>query len=110
MILFGCLLAFAAALAPRVVLILAWIFSNRWDLVWNTWIWPLLGIIFLPYTTIMYLLVWSSTGIQGWDWMWIILGVILDVMKWGQIANNRRAIPGYPDSGMATTPPPAPAD
>ena len=110
MILFGCLLAFTAALAPRVVLILAWIFSNRWDLVWNTWIWPLLGIVFLPYTTIMYLLVWSPTGIQGFDWMWIILGVILDIMKWGQIANNRQGVPGYPQSETAATPPPAPAE
>ena len=110
MILFGCLLALTAAIAPRLVLILAWIFSNRWDLVWNTWIWPLLGIIFLPYTTIMYLLAWSPTGIQGWDWMWIGLGVLLDIMKWAQIANNRQGIPGYSESGTATTPPPAPAD
>ena len=57
MILLGCLLAFGAAVAPRVVLILAWIFSERWDAVWQgEWIWPLLGIIFLPYTTILFLL------------------------------------------------------
>ena len=57
MILFGCLLAFSAALAPRLVLILAWIFSDRWSKVWEgDFILPLLGIIFLPYTTIMYML------------------------------------------------------
>ena len=110
MLLFGCALAFIAAFAPRLVLILAWIFSNRWDVVWNTWIWPLLGIVFLPYTTIMYLLVWSPTGIQGWDWMWIILGVLLDAMKWGQIYNNRQGVPGYPSSTMTEVgPPPEPA-
>jgi len=94
----GCLLAFGAAFLPRVVLILAWIFGSRWDRVFDTWIWPLLGIIFLPYTTIMYLLVWSPTGLEGWDWMWIALGVLLDGMKWAQIANNRKGIPGYPES------------
>jgi hypothetical protein len=95
MLLFGCLLAFFAAFAPRVVLILAWIFSERWDLVWNNWFWPLAGIVFVPYTTIMYMLVWSPTGIQGWDWMWIGLGILLDVMKWGQIVNTRQGLPGY---------------
>jgi hypothetical protein len=106
-LLFGCTLAFGAALFPRVILLLAWLFSDRWQVAFQTWIWPLLGLIFLPYTTIMYLLVWKPTGIQGWDWMWILLGVMLDVMKWGQIANNRKGIPGYPQSqpsGTATTP------
>ena len=97
MILFGCLLAFTAAAAPRLVLILAWIFSPRWDLAFNNWIWPLLGIIFLPYTTIMYMLAWSpGIGIVGWDWMWILIGLLLDVWKWSAVAQNRKQVPGYP--------------
>ena len=94
MLLFGCLLAFAASLAPRLVLVLAWIFSDRWNVVWSNWVVPLLGIIFAPYTTIMYMLVWSPAGISGFDWMWLGLGVVLDVMKWGQVFNNRKGIPG----------------
>ena len=95
MLLFGCLLAFGAAVAPRLILILAWIFGSRWDRVWDgDWILPLLGIIALPYTTIMYLLVWSPAGISGFDWFWIGMGVLLDAMKWGQIARNRAGIPG----------------
>ncbi len=107
MLLFGCLLAFGAAVAPRVVLLLAWIFSDRWSRVWNgDWFVPLLGIVFLPYTTIMYMLSWTPTGIHGWDWMWIAMGVLLDIMKWAQIANSRKGIPGYPESQPAATPPP----
>ena len=99
MLLIGCLLAFTIAFAPRLMLILAWIFSERWDVVWSGgWFMPLLGIIFAPYTTVMYMLVWSPTGIVGWDWMWIGLGVLLDIMKWGQIANNRRGIPMYDET------------
>jgi len=99
-ILFGCLMGMAIAFAPRIMLILAWLFSARWDAVWGgNWLWPLLGIVFLPYTTVMFMLVWTPvTGIAGWDWMWIILGLMLDVMKWGQVANNRRSVPGYPES------------
>lgn len=96
MILLGCLLAFSAAVAPRVVLILAWIFSDRWPLVWEgNWIIPLLGIIFLPYTTIMYLLTVTVTPagllpLAGTDWLWILLGLFLDLMKWGQMLANRK--------------------
>ena len=94
----GCLLAFAAAFAPRLVLIFMWIFGWRIQAAFSSFIWPLLGIIFVPYTTIMYVLVWSfATGVSGWDWLWIGLGVMLDIMKWGQIANNRRAVPSYPE-------------
>ena len=96
MILFGCLLAFSAAVAPRLVLILAWIFSDRWPLVWQgDWIMPLLGIIFLPYTTIMYLLSvvvlpGGETTIEGFGWFWILMGLFLDFMKWSQMFANRK--------------------
>jgi uncharacterized membrane protein len=92
----GCLLAMLAAFAPRVVLIFMWIVGPRVNAAFDTFIVPLLGLIFLPYTTIFYVLVWSSvTGVYGWDWVWIGLGVVLDLMKWGLIGNNRREIPGY---------------
>lgn len=94
MILFGCLLAFSAAVAPRVILILAWIFSNRWPLVWQgDFLVPLLGIIFLPYTTIMYMLAYSvapPTGIDGIDWLWVLLGLFLDLWKYSQMWQNRQ--------------------
>ena len=104
-LLFGCIFAFALAAAPRVILVLAWIFSDRWQTVWQGNIFlPLLGIVFLPYTTVMYLLAWSPTGIAGWDWMWIGLGLFMDILKWAQIAANRKGIPGYPEGETTATP------
>ena len=44
----------------------------------------------------MYVLVYSPvTGVQGWDWVWVVLGLWLDLMKWSRIAENRKNIPGY---------------
>jgi hypothetical protein len=114
MILLGCLLAMGIAVAPRVVLILAWIFSARWPIVWgDAWIAPLLGIIFVPFTTVMYMLVWSVGGIEGWDWLWIALGLFIDVSHYAQGAANREQVPGYSTAaaamsgrGSTGTPPP----
>ena len=101
----GCLLAFAAAFAPRVVLVLMWIIGPRVNAAFDTFIVPLLGLIFLPYTTIMYVLVYSpATGVSGWDWIWVLMGVALDAMKWGQIYNKRKGVPGFP---AEDEPPPA---
>ena len=93
----GCLLAMTAAFAPRLVLLIMWLVGPRVNAAFDNFIVPLLGLIFLPYTTIMYVLVFTfGVGVTGWDWIWVLLGVALDVMKWGQIANKRKEIPGYP--------------
>ncbi len=92
----ACLLAMGFSVAPRLFLIIAWIFSDRWPLVWQgNWILPLLGIIFLPYTLIMYMLSYDilSGGVIGWGWLWVGLGVLLDIMKWGTIYERRQEIP-----------------
>ncbi len=95
----GCLLALGLAVAPRLFLILGWIFSDRWDIVWQgDWLVPLLGIVFLPFTTVMYMLVWSPGGIAGWDWLWILLGVMLDIMKWSSMIKYRRENEYYPET------------
>jgi hypothetical protein len=115
MILLGCLLVMGIAVAPRFVLVLAWIFSDRWPIVWgDAWIAPLLGIIFLPFTTVMYMLVWSAGGIEGWDWLWIGLGLFIDASNYAQGAINRKQVPGYSTAaaavsggGSAATPPAA---
>jgi hypothetical protein len=77
MLLLGCLLVVGFSIAPRAMLVLAWLFSDRWQVVWSgEWLWPLLGIIFVPYTTIMYVLVWDPAGFAGTDWLWIVLGLM----------------------------------
>jgi hypothetical protein len=104
----GCLLAMMAALAPRVVLAFMWIVGDRVNAAFDTFVVPLLGLIFAPYTTIMYVLVWNPVGgVKGWDWVWIALGVVLDLMKWGLIGNNRREIPGYDALGIESSEPAA---
>ncbi len=95
----GCLIAMLIGMAPRLAIIIMAIFGERFSAAFDSFIIPVLGWIFAPYTTIFYVLVWSPvTGVTGWDWVWIGLGVLLDIMKWGQIVNNRKGVPGYPEN------------
>ena len=95
----GCMIALLIGLAPRLVLISMAIFGERLALAYDSWIIPLLGFFFLPYTTIFYALVWNAgAGVSGWDWIFVGLGLLLDIGKWALIFNYRHEVPGYPDS------------
>ena len=84
----------------------------QWNMTFSTFILPCLGFLFLPFTTLMYVwLYWSTPGggIQGLDWLWLILAVVLDVATIGGagVANRNRIPAGYP--GAMTPAPAAPA-
>ena len=83
----GCLLVLLSAFAPRLVVVFAWIARPAYfDAVFDTWIFPLLGLLFLPFTTLMWLFLGAPPEeIQGFDWFWIVLAVLLDL---GHYASN----------------------
>jgi len=81
----GCLFLMMAGVFPRLGTILIWLarpayFTAAFG---NSILWPILGIIFLPFTTLMYVFIWSPTGaISGFDWVWLALAVIIDISHW----------------------------
>ena len=83
-------------LGPRFAILVWWLFRPVYfNAVFNTWIWPLLGLIFLPWTLLMYLIV-GSGGIVGFDWVWLGLALVADLASYGGGAyGNRDRIPGY---------------
>ena len=97
----GCLFIIFGSLFPRFGVLFIWLarpvyFTAAFG---NTLLWPILGIIFLPFTTLMYVLLWSSTGLTGFDWFWLALAVILDIGHMGGSAYaNRDKVPGYASS------------
>ena len=93
----GCLFAMVAAFFPRVALLFVWLFTPLVNRAFTTFLWPLLGIIFLPFTTLMYVLVYNPlVGVTGWGWFWVILGLVLDISSYTSSAyTNRNRMPGY---------------
>ena len=107
-----CLFAMMAGFFPRLATLLLWIARpNMVSNAFNGWLLPILGILFLPFTTLMYIILMQGVGgLTGLDWMWLILAVLLDVMHYSSTAySNRNQIPGYkaaPTTPPATPPPP----
>jgi hypothetical protein len=92
----GCLFVAFAGLFPRLGLLMVWIARpNQVDAAFNTWFWPLLGIIFLPFTTLMYVILYRGGGLHGFDWFWIGLAVLFDIGHTVSGYSQRRQVPGY---------------
>lgn len=93
----GCLFAIFAGAFPRLATLFIWLarpsyFNAAFG---GSWLLPVIGIIFLPFTTLMYVLLWSPAGLVGWDWFWLIIAVVLDVSHYvGTFYGGRDRIPG----------------
>jgi hypothetical protein len=92
-----CFFTILVFLGPRFAGIVWWIAQPaRWVGnigAFNSAIWPILGLIFLPWTTIMYVLV-APGGVVGWDWLWLGLTLVFDIgMYAGGGYGNREKMP-----------------
>ena len=69
-----------AALA-RVMLLIVWLATPLMGRAFGAaWLLPLLGFIFLPITTIVYVLIYvPGVGVAGWSWLLIALAVLFDL-------------------------------
>jgi hypothetical protein len=87
----GCLIALLGLLTPRVVMVLLWLFTNYLSRAFDTFIWPLLGFIFLPTTTLAYAVAQNSfDGLKGFGLVIFVLGVLIDFGLLGGGARSRR--------------------
>ena len=93
-----CFFVVLLTLGPRVGGIIWWLFQPaRWNLAFESALWPILGIIFLPWTTLFYMIVFPG-GVVGIDWLWIVLGVVADAASYAGGGWRRRDLSYYPES------------
>ena len=89
----GCLLALLAAISPRLVIFLLWVFTDRLTIAFRSGWEGVLGFIFLPYATLFYALVYApGKGLDAFGWVIVALGVLLDLssLSAGSRAGRRR--------------------
>jgi hypothetical protein len=86
-----CLFLSMVFLGPRFAFLLVWIFGDRVEHAFSTWVWPLLLLIFLPWTGLAYILMWSAVGgVSGWEWIVVALGFVADIASYSARAARQQ--------------------
>ncbi len=76
----ACLFGLIAAGAPRLGLLFVWMFTDLVTRAFDLLLLPLLGLIFLPWTTLMYVLVYDPfSGVTLLGALLVIFGFLLDL-------------------------------
>jgi hypothetical protein len=91
-----CFFSVLLFLGPRAAILIWYLVQPaRWALAFpQTWIWPLLGSLFLPWLTLMYVIVYPG-GIVGLDWLWLGLALAADIFSYGGGGYGNRRRLGY---------------
>ena len=71
---------FLGLVCPRLAMICLWIFTTYVTTGFKTWFMPVLGIIFLPITTLTYLaaMINNNHEITGWWAILLVAAIIVD--------------------------------
>jgi hypothetical protein len=83
----GCL----ALLAPRFAIILVVLFSDYIGRAYETTVWPFVGFLFLPVTTLAY--AWAintNESVEGIHLAVVVVAVLIDLGMFGGSAKRRR--------------------
>jgi hypothetical protein len=92
-----CLVATLLLIGPRAGILVWWLLDQaRWLAAFSgSFLWPLLGFIFVPWTTLAWVLAWGPGGLVGFDWVILFIGVLLDISSWFGGYRNRQSVPYY---------------
>ena len=91
-----CLLSALALIGSRGLVFLIWLIDPVRFAVFDGFLVPLAGFIFLPWTTLMFVAVAPFGHVSGWDWFWLALGLLADFSSYSSSGySNRNRIPGY---------------
>ncbi len=91
-----CVIAVVALLLPRVAMFFMWLLTNWFEAAFQTWVWPLLGFFFMPYTTLAYMAAMLNAGQVSGGWLvLVVIAAIVDAGHWGgggRIWHRRRVV------------------
>ena len=79
----GCFIFLMALIGPRVALFFTWVFTSLVDRAFDSWIVPALGFVFLPWTTLVYALVYApGPGVSLLGWFFVFLALMADISSY----------------------------
>jgi hypothetical protein len=99
----SCITIIIVIFISRIVIVLWWLADRqlfttafkKWVLPFDfavpSWVWPLLGFIFLPVTTLVYLFLYPG-GIVGAEWIVIVIALLIDLVGHGGSYHHRHRV------------------
>ena len=86
-----CFIGCLALGTPRLAIVLVVIFSDYIGRAYDTMLWPLLGFVFMPMTTLVYAWAINARGsVDGIHLVVLVLAVLLDLFLIGGSSRARR--------------------
>ena len=88
----GCLVALFALISPRLALFVLFLFTDLLSRAFDSWFVPFLGFFLLPWTTLAYALMWSSSDhVHGFEWFIVVLAFFFDLSAHVDSGRRRQA-------------------
>ena len=85
-----CFFTALVLLGPRAAILAWWLLEPaRWETSFSSFWWSFLGFIFAPWTTLSWVAV-APSGVFGFDWIILGLGVMLDIFSYSSSAYGNR--------------------
>ena len=92
----GCAVTVFGMLLPRLLILASWLNDPKlWGSTFSSQAWPVLGFLFLPWTTFFFVL-FAAGGFDGIRILIMIFAVLGDIGTWGGgIFGNRKHVESY---------------
>lgn len=69
-----------------------WLFTDLLNRAFESALVPFLGFLLLPWTTLAYVAMWSSSnGVRGLEWFIVILAFLIDIGSYTRGGRRRAA-------------------
>lgn len=88
----GCILGLIALAVPRVLMFIAFLTTDWFGRAFETRLWPLLGFVFLPYSTLAYMaaMLNNSHALTGGWLVLFVVAIVVDLSHWGGSGHTYR--------------------
>jgi hypothetical protein len=84
-----CLIVLLALIVPRFLMVGIFVLTDWFTRAYETTIWPLLGFLFLPHTTLAYMAAMLNNGrLDGWWLILFVLALIVDAFSNSQASQE----------------------
>jgi hypothetical protein len=98
----GCIFALISAFSARLALFFVWLFTDRLTIAFRSGWEGIIGFILVPYATLFYALVYQpGKGVDGFGWVIVALGFVLDLSSGVFSGRSRRRQVSRPGPELA---------